>query len=466
MARRSSTATHGTPIHPARTAAAVLLAAALLGTGAAAATGAPSTQADPTGQTARTPLERQVLPDGDGWASADGGTTGGAAAAADRVYDVDFRAELLAALEAGDDEKIIRVHGVIDASEDAGGAPQTCDAYAGGTGYSLEAYLAAYDPAVWGWEEDPAGPQEEARQAAASHQQDYIRWDIPSNTTLVGADPDSGITGAALRINGEHNVIVRNLTISDSKDCFPAWDPTDGDTGSWNSEYDLLQVINGSTNVWIDHSTFTDAPNFDDELPEYFGRPFQMHDGAVDVTNGSNYVTMSYNRFEDHDKLMLIGSTDSPTRGDPGKLKVTLHHNVFEDIGQRAPRVRYGQVDVYNNHFVSTDDAPVEYSYLFGAGAESHLHVTDNAIEGVEASSVIKNWRGTGIYTANNLVDGERTDLLAAHNASVDASQQLAVDTSWTPELRTTVHAPQALPALLERTAGPILTAGSPEGDR
>lgn len=445
-----------------RGAAAATLSAALIAGTALAASAAPSGQANPRAQTQQTALERQVLPDGDGWGSAGAGTTGGAEAASEHVYDVESRAELLAAFEdAGDAPKIIRVHGVIDGNEGPDGVPQSCDAYAAGTGYDFEAYLEEYAPETWGWDEEPYGALEDARDAAAGNQQAWIRWDIPSNTTLVGADSEAGITGAALRINEQENVIIRNLTISDSRDCFPAWDPTDGDLGNWNSEYDLLQIINGSENVWLDHNTFTDAPNFDDELPEYFGRTYQTHDGAVDVTNGSTYVTMSYNRFEDHDKLMLIGSTDSPGRGDPGKLKVTIHHNVFKDIGQRAPRARYGQVDVYNNHFIATDGAHVPYSYLFGVGAESHLHASHNAITGdIAAESVLKNWRGEVVTAAHNTLNGHKVDLLAAHNAAVGSETQLSADDSWTPELRGTVHAPQAIPVLLADGTGPIFTAG------
>ena len=43
----------------------------------------------------------------------------------------------------------------------------------------------------------------------------------------------------------------------------------------------------------------------------------------------------SWNVFADHDKVSLIGSTNNPT-DDRGKLRVTLHHNAFEKIGQRT----------------------------------------------------------------------------------------------------------------------------------
>lgn len=444
---------------------AVAVTAALLAATPAAA--APSPLADPAAQTARTPLERQVLPENDGWASLGPGTTGGSAAEPADVYDVTSRAELLAAFEAaGDRPKIVRVHGTIDANTAPDGSPLSCDDYAAGTGYSLEQYLEAYDPATWGRDLDPAGAQEDARRASARNQAATIRWDVPSNTTIVGAGAGSEIHGAALRINGSDNVILRNLTLRDSYDCFPAWDPGDGSTGAWNSEYDLLQVINGATHVWIDHSEFTDAPNLDSEQPSYFGTPYQVHDGAVDVTNGSDLVTMSYNRFTDHDKLMLIGSTDSTTRGDPGRLRVTVHHNVFEDVGQRAPRVRYGQVDVYNNHYTVTEDSSVPYVYSLGAGIESHLWAEANAFTlpaGTDPAELIARYKGTTIATVDNTVNGKKVDLLAAYNAAVPASERLTRDTSWSPELRTKVHAPQAVPALLERAAGPILSAG---GDR
>ena len=443
--------------------AAVAVAGALLVAGPAGAS--PNPTADPAAQTAQTPLERQALPAGNGWASEGTGTTGGSSAAAANVYDVSTKAELLAAFTtAGSQPKIVRIHGSIDANTAADGSPLSCEDYAAGTGYSLEQYLQDFDPATYGRSQKPAGPQEDARRIAAANQAKTIRWDIPSNTTIVGATPDSSIKGAALRVNGATNVIVRNLTLRDSSDCFPAWDPTDGTEGNWNSEYDLLQVINKTTHVWIDHSAFTDAPNLDNSQPLYFGRPYQVHDGAVDVTNGSDLVTMSYNRFSDHDKLLLIGSTDSPTRGDPGKLRVTIHHNVFENIGQRAPRVRFGQVDVYNNHFKVAEDSAIPYEYSLGAGFSSHLYAEANAFTlpaGTGAADIIGRYKGTAIATIANAVNGKITDILAEYNAAAAPADQLAADTSWTPTLRTQVHPAQAVPALLKDSTGPIFTAGT-----
>lgn len=442
--------------------AALAVAAAMIISPAAAA---PGPLANASAQTGKIALERQVLAPGDGWASAGAGTTGGSTAAGANVFDVSTKAELQAAFtSAGSLPKIIRVHGTINANTAADGSVLRCEDYAAGTGYSLDQYLADFDPATYGTGREPEGPQEAARRAAAGKQAKSIRMDIPSNTTLIGATPDSAIEGAALRINGASNVIVRNLAFRDAADCFPAWDPTDGAEGNWNSEYDLLQVINNATNVRIDHSEFTDAPNFDDEQPLYFGRPYQVHDGAVDVTNGSDLVTMSFNRFADHDKLLLIGSTDSATRGDPGKLRVTIHHNLFDNIGQRAPRVRYGQVDVYNNLFkVGAANSPVPHVYTLGAGFESHLYAEANAFilpRGIGSADIIARYKGSSIATVRNAVNGKIVNLRAAYNSAATTDNQLAEDTSWTPTLRTKVHPAQAVPGILNNSTGPIYTAG------
>ena len=71
----------------------------------------------------------------------------------------------------------------------------------------------------------------------------------------------------------EDNVIVRNLTVSDSTDCFPEWDPSDTGAGNWNSRYDNIS-LRTSTHVWIDHNTLDSGAIPPSELETVYGRPY------------------------------------------------------------------------------------------------------------------------------------------------------------------------------------------------
>ncbi|MFE5882181.1 pectate lyase family protein [Streptomyces hydrogenans] len=389
---------------------------------------------------------RAALPAGDGWASEGTGTTGGAAADASRVFTVATWAELRAALEApGTEPRIVKVVGTLDAVE-AG-----CAAFEA-PGYDFDRYLADYDPAVWGYENEVTGPQEELRAASATAQGQAIKVKVPANTTLVGVGRDATILGGSLQVTGVDNVVVRNLKLESPLDCFPQWDPTDGATGAWNSEYDSL-VVYGSTHVWVDHNTFTDGRYPDSSLPEYYGEVYQQHDGELDVVRGADLVTVSWNVFTDHDKTLMIGNSDSAGATDRGRLRVTLHHNLFDGVVERAPRVRFGQVDAYNNHFKVPD---ANYVYSLGIGQESQLHAEKNAFtlgSGVPAGQILKKWKDAPVTTTGNYVNGRPVDLLAVHNEQFPA-ETLRGDAGWTPTLRTRVDHPLAVPFLVGLRAG------------
>src|SRR6185436_6057719 len=118
----------------------------------------------------------------------------------------------------------------------------TCDDYAAGTGYTLAAYLQAYDPATCGTTTRPSGPLENARRAAQLNQQARVRISVGPNTTIVGLGEGARIVGANVRPANIDNIIIRNITFVDAFDCFPQWDPTDGSTGNWNSQYDNISL--------------------------------------------------------------------------------------------------------------------------------------------------------------------------------------------------------------------------------
>ncbi len=400
-------------------------------------------------------LYHRTLAAKDGWASSGAGTSGGAKADAAHTFTVTTRAQLVKALGSGSDAtpRIVKVKGTIDANTDDSGKKLSCADYAAGTGYSPAAYLRAFAPSTYGTSKLPSGTQETARAAAQARQGKNIVFRVPANTTVVGVPgTNAGITGGMLRIQGVDNVIVRNLTFAATQDCFPQWDPTDGDSGNWNSQYDAV-TLRGATHVWADHNTFTDAPGLDSADPTYYGRQYQIHDGDLDITKGSDLVTVERNQFTNHDKTMLIGASD--TDG-VGKLRVSIHHNVWKGIVQRAPLARIGQIHLYNNFYDTTDLHGYVLQYSVRARAKAQVVAEDNywRIPASQKTSKLFSGDGTGsIAGGGNLVNGTATDLVAAYNAA--HSKKLKTTVNWTPTLTAGLEASaKNLPTELATTTG------------
>src|SRR5687767_9670276 len=127
---------------------------------------------------------RETLHPENGWAASGSGVTGGSAAVPEQVYTVTTRAELIAALNNGvpstnspsnpsNEPKIIYVSGTIDFNVDDTNQPLACTDYYR-DGYTLEAFLATFDPAVWG-RNPPSGPLEAARITSRNVQQNRVR---------------------------------------------------------------------------------------------------------------------------------------------------------------------------------------------------------------------------------------------------------------------------------------------------
>ncbi|MFM7072537.1 MAG: polysaccharide lyase family 1 protein [Planctomycetota bacterium] len=143
---------------------------------------------------------------------------------------------------------------------------------------------------------------------------------LESDTTLAGAMPGASIRGAGINVRKASNVIVRNLTIQGAVDAIN---------------------IETSDHVWIDHCDLS-----------------RCRDGLVDIKRGSDYITVSWNRFHDHHKTSLLGHSDKPEiqAMDRGKLRVTYHHNYFNGSKSRHPRVRFAEgVHVFNNLYRDCD---------------------------------------------------------------------------------------------------------------
>ena len=409
------------------------------------------------------PLTREVLSPLNGWAAAasgsNGTTTGGAAALPADVHTVHNRAELVAALRphgpaagAVQRPRIVQVQGLIDLSVDEQNRPLGFEQFRD-PAFNWPAFEAAYDPATWG-KKPPEGPQEEARARSAAQQARVVVVRVPANTTLIGVGADAHITHGNLLVERVDNVIVRNIRFSDAYDHFPVWDPKDNANGEWNSEYDTL-TLNGATHVWVDHCSFDDGDRFDGRERVAFGRRMQHHDGLLDIIRQANHITVSWNVFRNHDKTTLVGNSDG-RKEDAGKLKVTFHHNLYEGTKERTPRVRYGQVHIFNNLYVGLKDGDYAYGYSIGVGVNSHIFSERNVWEtppGVKTEKLVRWWKGNAFFDRESLHNGQPVDLLGALRAA-NPTASISPDVGWAPWLVGPVDAAADVAAKVRAGAG------------
>ena len=156
-----------------------------------------------------------------------------------------------------------------------------------------------------------------------------------------------------------------------------------------------------------------------------------------------------------------------------GQHRVTQHHNRWTDIGQRAPRVRFGDVHVYNNLYEQTETSLVGsvpgtplFQYFWGAGIESSIVAEQNAFELLPSSPVagiIASYKGTELSETGTLVNGQPVDVLAAFNATSPST--LSPDVRWNPAEAYGYHAQPVgeVAAAVRAGAGAgILKSGTP----
>ena len=220
--------------------------------------------------------------------------------------------------------------------------------------------------------------------------------EVGSNVTIYGyqgaiiAQPTSG---SAMKLSGSKNVIIRNLKFK-------------GVGAHDDDDEDCLQVNHESKNVWIDHVDVYDG-----------------HDGNLDITNASDYVTISWTKFSytsastGHQFSNLIGNSKTKT-SDRGHLNVTIHHTWWADgVVERMPRVRFGKVHVANNLFDSKNA-----SYCVRAAIEADIRIERNVFIGVQ--------KALDLYTSDGAITAAQ--MISNYEENVK-KQQAGTGTAFTP---------------------------------
>jgi pectate lyase len=240
--------------------------------------------------------------------------------------------------------------------------------------------------------------------------------DVTSDKTIIGLGSSAKLTGGGLNIglpidnaitsppaNAVKNVIVRNLTITSCPD-------------------DCINVQMFSHHIWIDHNDLS----------------FQ-YDGALDIKRGSDYVTVSWNRFHDSDKNSLVGHDDSNGAQDIGRLKITYHHNFFDGSKQRNPRVRFAEpLHILNNYFLNIT------GYGVASQMNAGVYVEGNYFDNVEKPT-------------RNDVGGDPGRIAAVNNINVNTEDPIVTSGSVISPAtfyRYTVDDPASLPTTVRNGAG------------
>ncbi|WP_050455961.1 pectate lyase family protein [Candidatus Burkholderia verschuerenii] len=169
---------------------------------------------------------------------------------------------------------------------------------------------------------------------------------VPSNVTIDGRGHCITLLDYGFGIYERSNVILTHLTID----------------GRLRTFTQAVDIANGSRNVWIDHL----------DLSRFAAR-------LVNVKNGATDVTVSWVKFHDDDKVMLVNNITSKNLFEnfdrDSIARVTLHHNYFVDTVQRNPRTQFGTVHLYNNLLENCDFYGMSFSLEAKALIEGNVFV-------------------------------------------------------------------------------------------
>ncbi|XP_054806302.1 probable pectate lyase 5 [Prosopis cineraria] len=158
---------------------------------------------------------------------------------------------------------------------------------------------------------------------------------VNSHKTIDGRGATIHIAGGpCIKIQRKTNIIIHGLHIHDcvrGNSGFVRVSPRQYRFSS-RSDGDGISIF-GGTHVWVDHC--------------YLSR---CYDGLIDVVHGSTAITISNNYMTHHEKVMLLGHSDSYEKD--RNMQVTVAYNHFgEGLGGRMPRCRYGYFHVVNNDY-------------------------------------------------------------------------------------------------------------------
>ncbi|GAA2271457.1 polysaccharide lyase family 1 protein [Glycomyces scopariae] len=111
-----------------------------------------------------------------------------------------------------------------------------------------------------------------------------------SNVTILGVGSGAVFDQIGIHIRESSNIIIQNVTVKNVK---KSGSPT-------SNGGDAIGMENGVRNVWVDHVTL-----------EASGGESEGYDGLFDMKDDTKYVTLSYSILRNSERGGLVGSGDS-----------------------------------------------------------------------------------------------------------------------------------------------------------
>jgi len=183
---------------------------------------------------------------------------------------------------------------------------------------------------------------------------DKIELKEVSNVTIVGVGSGATFDQLGIHLRAASNVIIQNVTVQNVK---KSGSPT-------SNGGDAIGMESGVSNVWVDHVTL-----------EASGGESEGYDGLFDMKGDTKYVTLSYSELRNSGRGGLVGSGDSDLENGPVTYHHNLYENIdsrlpllrgatahiynnhYVDIHKSGINARAGgEAKVDNNYFQDSKD--------------------------------------------------------------------------------------------------------------
>lgn len=217
-----------------------------------------------------------------------------------------------------------------------------------------------------------------------------------SNVTLIGVGSGAVFDQLGIHIRDSSNIVIRNVTVKNVK---KSGSPTSNGGDAIGMESDVR-------NVWVDHTTL-----------EASGGESEGYDGLFDMKNNTQYVTLSYSILRNSGRGGLVGSSESDVSNsyityDHNKYEnidsrtpllrggtAHIYNNYYTGLNESGINSRAGaKAKVDNNYFKNSKDV----LGTFYTDAAGYWQVSGNTFDQVTWSSADDEYNPAGPNPTSN----------------------------------------------------------------